>query len=57
MVVWVLFSIGVAMTANGRGKNPLGWFLISCVISPLLAIILLIASPSREGGASPSWME
>jgi hypothetical protein len=55
IVLWVIFAVGVAIVANGRGRNPLGWLLIACVISPLIAVILLVVLPSKETGSS--WME
>jgi len=57
IVFWLIFAIVLAVAANGRGRNPLGWFLLSCVISPLLAAILLALLPSRRGNTTPSWME
>jgi hypothetical protein len=56
IVVWFIFAIVVAVAAAGRGRNPLGWFLLACVISPLLAVILLALFPRRNSG-EPSWME
>jgi hypothetical protein len=49
-VFWVIFAIVVAIAENGRGRNPLGWFVLACVVSPLLAVILLVALPSPESG-------
>jgi hypothetical protein len=54
--VWVIFAVGVAIVANSRSRNPIGWFVLACLISPLLAVILLVALPSGETGG-PSWME
>jgi hypothetical protein len=48
IAVWVIFAVGVAIVANSRGRNPVGWFLLACVISPLLAVILLVVMPSQE---------
>jgi hypothetical protein len=42
---WVIFAIVVAIAANGRGRNPVGWFGLACIISPLLAFLLLVALP------------
>jgi hypothetical protein len=57
IVLWLIFAVVVAVAANARGRNPLGWFVLSSVISPLLAVILLALMPSRrEAGGGPSWM-
>lgn len=45
VVFWCIFAVVVAIASNGRGRNPLGWFVLACVISPLLAFILLVALP------------
>ena len=55
IVVWVIFAIVVAVAANSRGRNPAGWFLLACLISPLLAVILLALMPSARSG-DPGWM-
>jgi hypothetical protein len=53
--LWIIFAVVVAVIANGRSRNPIGWFLLACVISPLLAIIPLVVLPSGES-EGPSWM-
>lgn len=45
IVFWILFALVVAIAAGGRGRSVFGWFLIACVISPLLAAILLALLP------------
>lgn len=40
--VWVVATVLVAVCANARGRSGLGWFLLSLVISPILAIIALL---------------
>jgi hypothetical protein len=57
IIIWGIFAIIVAVAAAGRGRNPVGWFILACVISPLLAIILLALMPSRREAGGPSWME
>jgi hypothetical protein len=41
-----VLCIIVAVAANTRGRSPLGWFICSVVISPLLGGLLLLALPS-----------
>jgi uncharacterized membrane protein YhdT len=55
LVIWCLFAVVVAVAANARGRSPFGWFLLACLISPLLAVILLALMPSSKSG--PSWMQ
>ena len=57
IVVWVIFAIVVAVAAKSRGRDPVGWFLLACLVSPLLAVILLALMPTRrEGTARPPLM-
>jgi len=39
--LWVGFAIAVGVWASNRGRNGFIWFLIACVISPLLAGVYL----------------
>ena len=46
---WIAFSVAVGMFAHHRrGRNGLGWGLISLLISPLLAIVFVAVLPSIE---------
>jgi hypothetical protein len=47
-IFWMAFSVVVAIGAAGRGRHGPGWFLLSMVISPLLAFLLLMMLPSRS---------
>lgn len=44
---WLLFALVVGMIASSRGRSGFGWFLLACLISPLLALIILLVSASR----------
>ena len=46
LVGWLLFSGIVGVAANARGRTGIGWFLLSVIVSPLLALILVLALPS-----------
>jgi hypothetical protein len=48
LIVWILLSVVVGVGANTRGRNGFGWFLLSLVISPLLAGLFLLASPQQK---------
>lgn len=46
---WLIFSIVVGVAASSRGRSGFGWFVLSVLISPLLALILVLVL-SRKGG-------
>src|ERR1700716_4375740 len=57
-IFWLVFSVVVAIGAAARGPHGPGWFLLSMVISPLLAFLLLMMLPSRSKSAgSPETQE
>ena len=45
---WAIFSVVVAIIAGSRDRNPFGWFFLSILISPLLALILVLALGRRQ---------
>ena len=54
---WILPSVGVGWIATQKGRSGPGFFFLSLVISPVVAILVLIALPSiatRTGAASSS---
>ena len=46
---WVGFAVIVAVAANTRGHNGVGWFFLALLISPLLAGLLVLAMPRISG--------
>jgi uncharacterized membrane protein YhdT len=40
-VFWLGFSVAIGVWASNRGRSGFGWFLLACLISPLLAGIFL----------------
>jgi hypothetical protein len=50
--VWFVLAIATGFAAQSRGRDGVGWFLLAILISPPLALILLIAFPSRFVGPS-----
>ena len=52
LVVWFVLAIATGFAAQSRGRDGPGWFLLAILISPPLALILLIAFPSRFVGPS-----
>src|SRR6266404_6211233 len=51
-IVWLALAIATAFAANARGRNPFGWLFLALIISPVLALILLVAFPPRRAGPS-----
>jgi len=45
---WLMFALVVGMIASSRGRSGFGWFLLACLISPLLAGIILLVSANRR---------
>ena len=46
---WILFSLCVCMFARSRHRSAFGWFILSLLISPLIALILIAVL--GEGGS------
>jgi hypothetical protein len=40
---WVLISIGAAMLAARYNRNPIGWFILSVLLSPIVGFVFLLA--------------
>ncbi len=40
-----LFGIVTALIANGKGRNPIGWFVFGAIL-PLIGMIVALAVPS-----------
>lgn len=47
---WIAASVAVAIAARSRGRSWLGWFLLAAIVSPLIALTLVLVLP-RQGGA------
>lgn len=45
---WIPVSILVGYIAKERGRNMLGWSLVSFIASPLLAFIALMVVPDKS---------
>ena len=48
MLFSLIFSICVGVIANARGRLGIGWFLLSLLISPVLALILVMYLPPPD---------
>jgi hypothetical protein len=50
VIAWIAFSIFIGLLAGSRGRDQLGWFLLSLLISPLLALLCLMVQRERLPG-------
>ena len=41
VLIWVGLAVGVGMFAAKKGRSSGGWFVLACLISPILAGIFL----------------
>jgi len=41
LIIWIIFAIVVSIIASTKGRSGIGWFFISCIISPLISLIIL----------------
>ena len=48
LLFWLIFAGAVGFIASQRGRSGFGWFLLSVVISPLIAVLVLALIPSRS---------
>ena len=47
-VMWIVLSICCGVVAEEKGRSGFGWFAAAIFVSPLFAILMLIALPERE---------
>jgi len=45
---WIAFCIVVGVAANARGRNGFGWFALALLISPLIALLLVLVMERRN---------
>ena len=46
LIVWVGLTIVIGVLANSRGRSGFGWFLLSWIITPLIAGLLALVLPN-----------
>src|SRR5260370_12701663 len=52
LIFWLIFAIVVGVAADARGRNGVLWFVLAAIISPVLALILLLVQPDLKQSAS-----
>jgi hypothetical protein len=53
-IIWVSVAFIIAAVAGQRGRSALAWFIASLLLSPILALLLLLAFPVRTRDAGLS---
>jgi hypothetical protein len=43
IIFWLILSVVIGVVASNRGRSGIGWFFLSMLISPVLALLFLIA--------------
>jgi len=46
--LWIAFAVVVGVAANARGRDGLGWFFLALIISPLIALLLVLVMNRRS---------
>lgn len=47
ILAWILFSVVVSVIAATRNRSAIGFFVLSIITSPVLAIIILLIIPNK----------
>jgi len=52
LIVWMVVSIIVGVAAGSRDRSGTRWFFISILLSPVLALLLLLVFPPLKAQES-----
>ncbi|HEY4775485.1 MAG TPA: hypothetical protein VIH40_11765 [Xanthobacteraceae bacterium] len=44
VLFWTVFAILIGVFAAGRDRNGVGWFALAMLVSPLIALLMLIVA-------------
>lgn len=50
VVVWLVVCVLIGVAASARGRSGVGWFVLSLLITPLLAGLILLLMPVLKDG-------
>ena len=53
IVFWLILAVVVGAAANARGRDGGAWFILAILISPLIAVLMLLAFPVKEKSQRP----
>lgn len=45
---WFILAIVAGVFAGTKGRSKFGWFLLSCLVSPIIGLILIAILPRRD---------
>ena len=45
LVFWLLLSVVAGVYAGIKGRSSFGWFFISCLVSPVIGLLLVAILP------------
>jgi hypothetical protein len=48
ILFWFILSIVAGVFAGTKGRSGVGWFLISCLISPIIGLLLIAILPRQN---------
>jgi hypothetical protein len=48
VAIWLTFAILVGVAASSRGRFGFGWFCLAIILSPLIAILVLLVLPDLQ---------
>ena len=54
LIVSVIFGIVVGMVAQSKGRSATGFFFLSILITPLIAVIILLIMGPEDGKVTVS---
>lgn len=46
-IIWFIAALIVSLMAKGCGRSGFLWFVISCIITPVLGFVLLVATSGK----------
>lgn len=52
--LWFVFAVVVGVAASARGRNGAGWFVLALIISPLVALPLVLVMRRQDSEVAPS---
>lgn len=52
LISWLIFAGVIGFIATQRGRSGIGFFLLSALLSPLIGLIVLLATPGGTSVAS-----
>lgn len=48
IAIWFFFALVVGLIAGAKGRSAAGWFVLACLISPLIAGVIVAALPNLK---------